>query len=66
MLICDKTFELDYDFSFIEAKTEDIRADFKGSILLEETCSAICKGHIRIAETMLLCTEALNVFAPRI
>lgn len=60
MLTFAKTFELEYGFPFIEAKTEDIGADLKGSNFLPRASLATCKRHIRVAKTMLRCPEALK------
>lgn len=55
-----KRFELKYHFPFIEAKTEEIGADLKGSEFLPETGLATCKRHIWVAKTVLRCLKAFK------
>lgn len=52
MLTFAKTFKLLYVLPFIEANTEDIGADGKGSIILPKASLATCQRHIYVAKTM--------------
>lgn len=52
--------ELQYGFTFIDAKTEDIAVDLKGSKILPGASLAICKQHTQVAETILRCSELLE------